>query len=177
MTRRHSPSSARPSDDHRDVTASSDRLLGTRLTLYAVPKFRIAHAAELLGVSDDTVRRWIDNGQLPVERDQSRWMVIDGAALAAFAQDHAHPPSDPTSRIGRSARNHFVGLVTHVITDTVMTPIELQCGPHRVVSLMSTEAAQELGLQPGCLAVAVVKSTQVILEIPYKTQTSTAESA
>jgi excisionase family DNA binding protein len=79
--------------------------MGRRFTLYAVSKFRIAEAAELLGLSDDTVRRWIDTGQLPVEREPSRWMVIDGAALAAFARDHAHPPSDPTSDIGSSARN------------------------------------------------------------------------
>jgi molybdopterin-binding protein len=141
-----------------------------------VPQFRIAEAAELLGVSDDTVRRWLDSGQLPVERDQSRRMVIDGAALAAFAQNHAHPAPD-TSQTGRSARNRFVGLVTNVITDTVMTQIEVQCGPHRVVSLMSTEAARELGLGIGSLAVAVVKSTQVLIETPTKPHTSTAESA
>jgi molybdopterin-binding protein len=142
-----------------------------------MPKFRIAEVAELLGVSDDTVRRWIDSGKLPVERGQSRWMVVDGVALAAYAQGHARTPCDPISRIGSSARNRFVGLVTNVIADTVMTQIELQCGPHRVVSLMSTEAAQELGLQPGSLTVAVVKSTQVICEVPYKTYTSTPESA
>jgi molybdopterin-binding protein len=99
-----------------------------------------------------------------VERDRSRRMVIDGVALAAFIRDHAHAPPDPTSQVGRSARNRFVGLVTSVITDVVMTQIELQCGPHRVVSLISTEAARELELAPGSLAVAVVKSTQVIVE-------------
>jgi len=131
-----------------------------------MPQFRIAEAAELLGVSDDTVRRWLDTGQLPVERDRSRRMVIDGAALAAFARDNAHPTPEPISPVTRSARNRFVGLVTNVIADTVMTQVEVQCGPHRVVSLMSTEAAQELGLAPGSLAVAVVKSTQVIIETP-----------
>jgi molybdopterin-binding protein len=140
-----------------------------------MPQFRIAEAAELLGVSDDTLRRWLDNGQLAVARDQRRKMVIDGAALAAFAQAQAHPPSDPTSRIGRSARNRFVGLVTNVITDTVMTQVEVQCGPHRVVSLMSTEAASELGLEPGSLVVAVVKSTQVLIETPNKPHTPTAD--
>lgn len=74
---------------------SSGSFLGQRVTLHPVPKFRIPDAAELLGVSDDTVRRWIDHGQLPVEREQSRRMVIDGAALAAFAQDHAHTAPDP----------------------------------------------------------------------------------
>jgi molybdopterin-binding protein len=132
-----------------------------------VQKFRIGEAANLLGVSDDTVRRWLDSGQLPLEHDRSRRMVIDGAALAVFAQDHARPAPD-TSQVGRSARNRFVGLVTNVIADTVMTQIEVQCGPHRVVSLMSTEAARELGLAPGSLAVAIVKSTQVLIEIPDK---------
>lgn len=132
-------------------------------------QFRIAEAAELLGVSDDTVRRWLDSGQLPVARDRSRRMVIDGAALAAFARENAHPTPEPTSPVTRSARNQFVGLVTNVIADTVMTQVEVQCGPHRVVSLMSTEAAHELGLEPGSLAVAVVKSTQVIIETPDKT--------
>jgi molybdopterin-binding protein len=136
------------------------------IILHAVPKFRIAQAAELLGVSDDTVRRWVDAGQLSVERDQSRWMVIDGAVLAAFARGYAHSPSDPMSGIGSSARNRFVGLVTSVLSDTVIAQVEIQCGPHRVVSLISTEAAQELGLERGSLAVAVVKSTQVLVETP-----------
>ena len=132
-------------------------------------QFRIAEAAELLCVSDDTVRRWLDAGHLPLDRDGSNRKVIDGAALAAFAQGHARPTPDPTRRVTRSARNRFVGLVTNVITDTVMAQVEVQCGPYRVVSLMSTEAAQELGLAPGSLAVAVVKSTQVIIETPQKT--------
>ena len=142
-----------------------------------VPQFRIAEAAELLGVSDDTVRRWLDTGRLPRQRDQSHRMVIDGAALAAFAQDHANPAPDPTSQASCSARNRFVGLVTNVIADTVMTQIEVQCGPHRVVSLMSTEAASELGLARGSLAVAVVKSTQVVIETPNKPRTLPAENA
>jgi molybdopterin-binding protein len=94
-------------------------------------------------------------------------MVIGGAALAAFAQHHVRPAPD-TSQIRRSARNRFVGLVTNVIVETVMTQIELQRGPHRVVSLMSTEAARELGLTPGSLAVAIVKSTQVLIETPTR---------
>lgn len=134
--------------------------------LYHMPQFRIAEVAQLFGVSDDTVRRWLDTGQLPRERDHTGRMVTDGAALAAFAQNHAHPAPDPASLVGGSDRNRFVGLVTNLITDTVMTQVELQCGPHRVVSVMSTEAAHELGLTPGSLAVAVVKSTQVVIESP-----------
>lgn len=130
-----------------------------------MPQFRIADAAKLLGVSDDTVRRWVDAGALPVRPDASNRKVIDGAALAAFARDHAHTAPDP-SGVLRSARNRMVGLVTDVLVDTVMAQVEIQCGPHRVVSLMSSEAVRELGLEPGVLAVAVIKSTNVVVETP-----------
>ena len=130
-----------------------------------MPQFRIAEAARLLGVSDDTVRRWVDAGTLPVQTDASNRKVVDGAALAEFARRNANAAPDP-SDVGRSARNRFVGLVTEVITDKVMAQVEMQCGPHRVVSLMSSEAARELGLAPGVLAVAVIKSTNVVVETP-----------
>lgn len=130
-----------------------------------MPQFRIADAARLLGVSDDTVRRWVDAGTLPVRADASNRKVIDGVALAAFARDHAHTVPDP-SVVQRSARNRMVGLVTSVVADTVMAQVELQCGPHRVVSLMSSEAVRDLGLEPGVLAVAVIKSTNVVVETP-----------
>jgi molybdopterin-binding protein len=134
-----------------------------------VPQFRIAEAARLLGVSDDTVRRWVDAGTLSAQVDSSNRKVIDGAALAGFARSQAQAAPDP-STVGRSARNHLVGLVTEVISDRVMSQVELQCGPHRVVSLMSTEAVEELGLQPGSLAVAVIKSTHVVVETPGGTR-------
>ena len=130
-----------------------------------MPKLRIRDAAAFLGVSDDTVRRWIDLGTLRAETDSSNRKVIDGYALAKFAQTQAHPMADP-SRVERSARNRFVGLVTDIITDKVMAQVELQCGPFRVVSLMSSEAVRELGLELGSVAVAVVKSTTVIIETP-----------
>ena len=130
-----------------------------------MPQFRIAEAARLLGVSDDTVRRWVDAGTLPVRADASNRKVVDGAALASFARKHATAAPDP-SDVGRSARNRLVGLVTEVITDKVMAQVEMQCGPHRVVSLMSSEAVRELGLEPGVLAVAVIKSTNVVVETP-----------
>ena len=130
-----------------------------------MPQFRIAEAARLLGVSDDTVRRWVDAGTLPVQTDASNRKVVDGAALAEFARRNANAAPDP-SGVGRSARNRFVGLVTEVITDKVMAQVEMQCGPHRIVSLISTEAATELCLEPGVLAVAVVKSTNVVVERP-----------
>lgn len=130
-----------------------------------MPQFRIADAARLLGVSDDTVRRWVDAGTLPVQADASNRKVIDGAALAAFARDHAQSAPDPSS-VQRSARNRLVGLVTSVVADTVMAQVEIQAGPHRIVSLMSSEAVRELGLAPGVLAVAVIKSTNVVVETP-----------
>lgn len=130
-----------------------------------MPKIRIKDAAAFLNVSDDTVRRWIDAGTLPAETDESNRKVVDGYALAQFARDHARPMEDP-SAVGRSARNRFVGLVTNIVTDTVMAQVELQCGPHRVVSLMSSEAVRDLGLELGSIAVAVVKSTTVIVETP-----------
>ena len=130
-----------------------------------MPKIRIRDAAAYLNVSDDTVRRWIDVGLLPVETDASNRQVIDGYVLAKFAQGQANPMADP-SAVERSARNRFVGLVTDIITDKVMAQVELQCGPFRVVSLMSSEAVRELGLELGSVAVAVVKSTTVIIETP-----------
>jgi len=128
-------------------------------------QIRISDAALFLGVSDDTVRRWLENGVLHGEKDKSGRTVVDGLELARLARDKAVLPDDP-SEIGRSARNRFVGLVTNIIMDTVMAQVELQCGPYRVVSLMSSEAVRELGLELGSVAIAVVKATTVIVETP-----------
>ena len=134
------------------------------LYLSSVPHYRIAQAAALLGVSDDTVRRWIDSGRLRVS-SSSGPTTIDGAELAAHAQEIATAPELGTP-VAESARNRFTGLVTRVIKDSVMAQVDLQCGPFRVVSLMSAEAADELKLEPGVLAVASVKSTHVVVEVP-----------
>ncbi|GAB3870003.1 helix-turn-helix transcriptional regulator [Kibdelosporangium lantanae] len=130
-----------------------------------MPQFRFAEAARLLGVSDDTVRRWADAGDLAAGLDAAGRKVVDGAELARFASAHANEVPDP-SGVSRSARNRFVGLVTSIVSDKVMSQVEIQCGPHKVVSLMSTEAVHDLGLEPGSLAVAVVKATQVLVETP-----------
>ena len=127
--------------------------------------FRVSHAAALLGVSDDTVRRYITHGNLPVRRDESNRQVIDGVALAAFAHEHLTAAPDP-SGVARSARNRLVGLVTDVQVDKIMAQVEMQCGPHRVVSLISREAVDDLDLKPGVLAVAVIKATNVVVEVP-----------
>jgi molybdopterin-binding protein len=126
---------------------------------------RIKDAAALLGVSDDTVRRWIDSGSLTADKDEAGRKVIAGEVLAEFAREHAAPPPDPLG-VSSSARNRFVGLVTRVNADGVMAEVQMQCGPFTVVSLMSSESATQLGLEPGKLAVAVVKATNVIVETP-----------
>ena len=125
-------------------------------------QFRISEAASLLGVSDDTVRRWVDAGALAADTSSSR-TTIAGADLAAFAVERARRPGDPDAGHS-SARNRFVGLVTAITADTVMAQVELQCGPFRVVSLMSSEAVRELGLEVGSRAAAVVKATTVVVE-------------
>lgn len=128
-------------------------------------QLRISQAAALLGVSDDTVRRWVDSGSLTAHPDDAGRKVLDGVELAAFARAHADAAPDP-SEVGRSARNKLVGLVTAITMDTVMAQVEMQCGPHRIVSLISSEGVREMGLQVGSLAIAVVKATTVIIETP-----------
>ena len=130
-----------------------------------MPEFRIGPAAELLGVSTDTVRRWADEGRLPTRRTTGGHRVVDGAALAAFAAEHADAP-EPGAIVRQSARNRFTGIVTRVVRDEVVAKVELAAGPHRIVSLMTREAADELGLEAGVLAVAAVKSTNVVVELP-----------
>ncbi len=132
-------------------------------------QIRIRQAAALLNVSDDTVRRWIDQNRLSYTLDSSGRMVVDGADLARVAQERAEgrrsAHSDEDDEGGMtSARNQFEGLVTRVVSDQVMSSVELQCGLYRVMALISTEAANELGLKPGTLAVARVKATNVIVD-------------
>ncbi len=130
--------------------------------------FRIREAADLMGVSDDTLRRWADSGRLATATDHAGRKVIEGAVLARFAEELAASTErpEPAPVVSESARNRFVGLVTRVVRDTVMAQVEIQAGPHRIVSLMSREAADDLRLEPGVLAVAAVKSTNVVIEIP-----------
>ena len=128
-----------------------------------MPSYRIGQAAELLGVSVDTVRRWADAGELPSTRTPGGQRLVDGAALAAVAASHRSRPDTPA---GQSARNRLTGIVTRVVKDEVMAQVEMQAGPYRLVSLMTREAADEPELAVGVLAVAVVKATNVVVERP-----------
>ncbi|GAP78324.1 molybdate-binding domain containing protein [Brachybacterium sp. SW0106-09] len=126
-------------------------------------QMRVRDAATFLGVSEDTVRRWIEKGTLEATHDASGRKVLEGVEVARLARELAVTP-ELHGTTASSARNRFTGLVTRVVTDTVMAQVELQCGPFRVVSLMSSEAARELGLEAGRVASAVVKATQVVIE-------------
>lgn len=129
---------------------------------------RISEAASLMGVSDDTVRRWVDRGELTEHTDQAGRRTVDGVELARVAQDRAgawaNPGADGNGDGTVSARNSFRGLVTAIRSDPVMSQVDLQCGPYRVVSLISTEAVRALGLEPGSVATARVKATDVVVE-------------
>lgn len=126
-----------------------------------VPHYRIKEAAGLLNVSDDTMRRWIDTGRITASADDAGRQIVDGIDLAHLAQELAGETTHPERT---SARNEFRGLVTKVISDPVMSQVDLQCGPFRVVALVSTEAVEELGLAPGVVTTARVKATNVVLE-------------
>ena len=130
-------------------------------------QLRVSQVAALLGVSDDTVRRWVADGRLEASVDRAGRQVLDGGDVARFMAD-ARPSDDGASRpvVGHSARNRLPGLVTRVVRDGVMAQVDIQVGPHRVVSLMTREAADELGLEPGVVAIATVKATNVSVEVP-----------
>jgi molybdopterin-binding protein len=128
-----------------------------------VTTYRVGRAAELLGVSPDTVRRWADTGRLVARREAGE-RVIDGADLARLLTETA--PAAAESPVIESARNRFPGVVTQVEKDGLVAVVHIQAGPHRITSMMTREAADELGIEPGDLAVGVVKSTNVVVEVP-----------
>jgi len=140
-----------------------DRTVGAIVD--TVPQFRISEAASLLGVSDDTVRRWAESGRLPTTRGENGRLAVEGVDLAALALELSDS-TEPGAVVRESARNRFRGIVTKVTKDTVMAQVEMQAGPFRVVSLLSREAADELELEVGVLAVASVKATHVVVELP-----------
>jgi molybdopterin-binding protein len=136
-----------------------------------VASYGIGEAAALLGVSADTVRRWVDGGRLDATRTAGGRRRVDGEGLARLAVElaaEAGAGGEPAAIGARSARNRFPGLVTRVEKDGVAATVEVQAGPHRVVSLMTREAADELGLEPGMLVVASTKATNVVVELPAR---------
>ena len=124
----------------------------------------MGEAAELLGVSPDTVRRLADSGRLHTVRSSGGQRLVEGAELARFLSATPAPRREPV--LNQSARNRFPGVVTRIVKDRVAAQVEIQAGPHRVVSLMTREAADELGLAPGMRAIAAVKATNVVVELP-----------
>ena len=138
-------------------------IVGAAARVMPVTTFRIGEAAELLGVSDDTVRRWVDAGPAAADRDEHGHRAIDGADLAGVRPVAGRR----AGRADRDARRRATGCAAsspRVIRDTVMAQVDIQAGPFRVVSLMSREAADELGLSSASVAVAVIKSTTVVVE-------------
>jgi|SRR5918999_2992436 molybdopterin-binding protein len=128
-------------------------------------EYRLGEAADILGVSTDTLRRWADDGRLSIARTEGGQRIIDGGDLARLAQELGRE-DEPRAFGAQSARNRFPGIVTRVVRDKVMAQVEMQAGPYRVVSLLSSEAADELGLEPGVRATAAVKATNVVIELP-----------
>jgi len=138
--------------------------------------FRLGEVATLLGVSSDTVRRWADAGRLAARRTKRGERRVGAAALARFAAELGST-AEPSTVVRQSARNRFPGIITRVTKDRVAAQVEIQAGPHRLVSLMTREAADELGLAPGQLASAVVKATNVVIELPEPARRTRLRSA
>jgi molybdopterin-binding protein len=129
-----------------------------------MPGYRLGQAAKMLGVSVDTVRRMVDDGRLTADRTAGGQRLIDGASLAAVARPTRKDRAE--AKVKQSARNRFPGIVTRVIKDRVAAQVEIQAGPHRLVSLLTREAVDELDLKPGMPAIATVKATNVGIELP-----------
>lgn len=142
----------------------ASRSFGNMLPI--VTNLRISEAAALMGVSDDTVRRWIDQGRLQSVRLDNGRLGVRGQDLAELLRSMSAETPDPGVTVAVSARNRMRGIVTRIVKDTVMAQVEMQAGPFRLVSLLSRESVDELGLEVGSVAVASVKSTHVVVEVP-----------
>ncbi|MFI8092755.1 molybdopterin-binding protein [Streptomyces sp. NPDC086080] len=127
--------------------------------------YTIGQAARLLGVSPDTARRWADAGRVATHRDDGGRRLIDGRDLAAFSVELAKTGSTDEDTPYTSARNAFPGIVTAIKLGDVAAQVEIQAGPHRLVSLLTREAVEELGLEVGVEAIARVKSTNVHIDL------------
>jgi molybdopterin-binding protein len=132
-----------------------------------MPSYKPGEVANLLGVSVDTVRRLADSGKLSTRRSHDGHRVVDGEDLARYLAEQEEPGATGPI-VSESARNRLPGIVTRVVANDVVATVELRVGRHRIVSLMTAEAVAELGLRPGVLAVAAVKSTNVVVEVPAR---------
>ena len=130
-----------------------------------MPLYSLREAATVLGVSPDTVRRWVDGGRLAATVDEHRHRAIDGRDLAAFAVASAAGDGEARAGSGSSMRNRFAGIVTRVVRGDVAAQVEVQAGPHRFVSLLTAEAVDDLDLKPGDRAIATVKATNVAVDL------------
>jgi molybdopterin-binding protein len=129
------------------------------------PFLRVGQAAEILGVTVETLRRWESEGRLTMTRSAGGQRLVALADITRLLAERRRTGSErPT--VGGSARNRFAGIVTRIETDRIAAVVEIQAGPHRIVSLMTAEAVEEMGLRIGDDAVGVVKATNVIVEIP-----------
>jgi molybdopterin-binding protein len=126
---------------------------------------RLGEAAEILGVSPETVRRWADDGRLPAERSGGGQRMVRRTDVNRLLAERRRAGQERPI-VAQSARNRFPGVVTRIERDGLVGLIEIQAGPHRVVSLMTAEAVDELGLRVGSEVVGVVKATNVIVEVP-----------
>ncbi len=137
--------------------------------------YRLGHAARILGVSTDTVRRLADGGKLKTTRTKGGQRMVDGARLAKLAETI---DDDPEFAQVSSARNHLLGIVTRVVRDKVAAQVDLRCGPFRLVALVTRESVDAMRLQPGVMAYAVVKATNVVVELaPAAVQAQEGEDA
>jgi molybdopterin-binding protein len=128
-------------------------------------RLRLGQAADVLGVSPDTVRRWIEEGQLPARRTAGGQRTVRRADVARLLAQRRRTGHERAT-VARSARNRFPGVVTRIERDRIVGLVEVQAGPHRLVSLMTAEAVDELGLSVGSEAICVVKATHVVVEVP-----------
>jgi molybdopterin-binding protein len=133
-------------------------------------RLRVGQAAEMLGVSVETLRRWETKGRLPMERSAGGQRLVAIAEVTRLLRERRHSSADRPI-VAQSARNRFPGIITRVERDAVAAVVEVMAGPHRIVSLMTAEAVEELDLKVGDEAVCVVKATNVIIEIPSISET------
>lgn len=136
-----------------------------------MPSYRISLIAQLLNVSDDTIRRWLEEGLIEVADPDQRPRRVSGASVVRFLRERpeAHRAFLGSAvRSRQSLRNHLPGIITDIVTDKVMAQVEMQCGPYRVVSLISSEAVREMQLEVGTIAAAQIKATNVSIQGPLR---------